>query len=210
MPQPDELFDRDRRADRAALGLDPAVPVLLLFGGSQGAQGLNRLAREMLPALARQVPALQVIVASGREASAFASLALPSHVSLRVESFLWPMSRYYGAADLVIARAGGMTVAELCAVGRAAILVPYPHHRDQHQRRNALCLANAGAAIVLDEGPRAASELVVHAAPLLRSPEKCEAMAARARSLGKPHCLDDALLVLEELVLSAPRSGVRS
>jgi UDP-N-acetylglucosamine--N-acetylmuramyl-(pentapeptide) pyrophosphoryl-undecaprenol N-acetylglucosamine transferase len=210
VPQPDELFDRDRRTDRVALGLSLSTPVLLMFGGSQGAHGLNQLARQLLPALARQLPALQVILVAGREAESLKGLALPANVSLRVESFLWPMAPYYGAADLVIARAGGMTVAELCAVGRAGILIPYPHHRDQHQRHNALCLANAGAAILMDEGPWAADELANHAGPLLRAPDKCEAMASRARALGKPRCLGDALDLIEQLVLRSPLRGTRT
>jgi UDP-N-acetylglucosamine--N-acetylmuramyl-(pentapeptide) pyrophosphoryl-undecaprenol N-acetylglucosamine transferase len=106
--------------------------------------------------------------------------------------FIDDMARRYAEADLVICRAGAMTVAELSAGGVASVLVPYPHAVDDHQTANARFLADQGAAVLLPQAELTPERL----AALLRSLERPRLleMARRARSLGKP----DAARVVAE------------
>ena len=112
------------------------------------------------------------------------------------------MGAAYAAADLAVARAGATTCAELTAVGLPAILVPYPFAADDHQRRNAEVLVQAGAAeMILDrelDGARLAAAL----RSLLADAGKRAAMASRARALGRP---DAAERVADECLRLAPR-----
>jgi UDP-N-acetylglucosamine--N-acetylmuramyl-(pentapeptide) pyrophosphoryl-undecaprenol N-acetylglucosamine transferase len=160
---------------------------LLVFGGSQGARQLNRATLEALrllgPAAARFTITHQTGTADLAEVRAgYAALGLDASVV----PFIDDMGAAYAAADLVLARAGAMTCAELMAIGLPAVLVPYPHAADDHQRRNAEVLAGAGAAeLVLDRdlsGERLAATLGRFAA----EPDRRTAMAARARALGRP------------------------
>jgi UDP-N-acetylglucosamine--N-acetylmuramyl-(pentapeptide) pyrophosphoryl-undecaprenol N-acetylglucosamine transferase len=106
--------------------------------------------------------------------------------------FIDDMARRYAEADLVICRAGAMTVAELSAGGVASVLVPYPHAVDDHQTANARFLADQGAAVLLPQSELAPQRL----AQLLRSLERprLAEMARKARALGKP----DAARVVAE------------
>ncbi len=124
---------------------------LLVLGGSQGAQALNAVIPQALrgweggrgPEVWHQCGAQWV--ASTRAAYEGCALAV------RVDGFIEDMATAYRWADLVICRAGAITIAELCATGRAAILVPYPHAVDDHQTANARFLAEREAAILLPQ-----------------------------------------------------------
>ncbi|MFA6444766.1 MAG: glycosyltransferase, partial [Sterolibacterium sp.] len=104
-------------------------------------------------------------------------------VSAECVPFIDNMSAAYAEADLVICRAGALTVAELAAAGVASILVPFPHAVDDHQTANARFLANAGAAILLPQ-----SELSAERLALLRNlgRQQLLQMAEKARALAKP------------------------
>src|SRR5439155_1671452 len=124
-----------------------ARPGLLVFGGSAGAHRLNVAVVEALAALGAAARGLEVTHQTGpadleEVRRAYRALALAA----RVEPFIADMGGAYAAADLVIARAGAMSCAEITAVGLPAILVPYPHAADDHQRLNAEVLVAAGAA----------------------------------------------------------------
>ena len=157
---------------------------LLIVGGSLGAQALN----EAVPkALALMAPAERpsVVHQSGEKNLEFLRNAYAKE-NLRAEllAFIDDMARAYAEADLVICRAGAMTVAELSAAGMASVLVPFPHAVDDHQTANARFLADTGAAILLPQRELSPETL----SALLRSlsREKLLEMAGKARALGKP------------------------
>ena len=140
---------------RTALGLAPGLPTLLVFGGSQGARGLNRLVPEALKMTWKGPGApgpFQVIHLPGsKEAAAVRAAYEGSPFRVLVLDYLHEMERAYAAADLVVSRSGASTLAELAATSRAAVLVPYPSAAAGHQEANASVAARAGAAVVLAE-----------------------------------------------------------
>ncbi|MCB1743906.1 MAG: undecaprenyldiphospho-muramoylpentapeptide beta-N-acetylglucosaminyltransferase [Gammaproteobacteria bacterium] len=162
-----------------------AVRVLVL-GGSQGADALNRVVPVALAALAGRWH-LQIRHQCGprhldvtREAYARADLAIEP------EAFIDDMASAYAWADLAICRAGAMTVAELAAAGVPSILIPYPYAVDNHQARNAAYLSDGGAAFVLPESELDASVLEQTLQPLMASAERRLQMSTKARALARP------------------------
>jgi len=106
------------------------------------------------------------------------------------------MDRLFAAADLVICRGGGTTVAELMAVGRAAIIIPYPHHKDRQQLHNARVLERVGAAVILAEANLDQSALTDLVEGLLGQPSRLRAMADQGRKLRR---LDAAAAILADV-----------
>src|SRR5437762_1310695 len=139
-----------REAAVVELGLLPTRPTLLVFGGSQGARAINYAVASALER--RLLDEVNVVWGTGTaHADALARYAVPGRVVVR--GFFDPIAPAYRAADLVVSRAGAMTVAELCAWGKPSILVPLPTAAADHQTRNASALAAVGAAIQLSEEP---------------------------------------------------------
>jgi UDP-N-acetylglucosamine--N-acetylmuramyl-(pentapeptide) pyrophosphoryl-undecaprenol N-acetylglucosamine transferase len=157
---------------------------LLVVGGSQGAQALN----EVLPkALALMPPAGRPVVVhqSGERNLDFLRNAYQrQNLQAELVPFIDDMARRYAEADLVLCRAGAMTVSELAAGGIASVLVPFPYAVDDHQTANARFLADKGAAILLPQrelSPEALSALLCSL-----SRERLLDLASKARALGKP------------------------
>jgi UDP-N-acetylglucosamine--N-acetylmuramyl-(pentapeptide) pyrophosphoryl-undecaprenol N-acetylglucosamine transferase len=113
------------------------------------------------------------------------------------------MDRLFAAADLVICRGGGTTVAELMAVGRAALVVPYPHHRDQQQLHNARVLERVGAAVVCEERDLDVAGLAARVGALLEEPSRLRAMGDEARKLRRLDAAE-AILVDVDREVSGP------
>ncbi len=175
-----------RRAAVRRFGLegDPrAVPVLLITGGSQGSLAINRTIGEWLDAGGGQ--GMTVLWATGRGSYAeFSRHNRPPVV--QVFDFLDPMADGYSVADLVVARAGMMTGAELCAWGLPSILIPLPTAAADHQTWNARALAQAGAARVLLQSELSAESFGQAVGDLFNDRNALHAMAAAARGRGKP------------------------
>lgn len=196
----------ERSAARAALGLDPARRLLLVTGASQGAQSINDALVDIWPRFLAEYPGWQLLHLSGAaHETALRSAYARSGASATVLGFTHDMRSAISAADAIVSRAGASTLAELTAVGRASILLPYPYHRDQHQRANARVLAEAGAAILLEDR-RSARE---NAAPLLAALRRLAddttrlAVEQAAARLGRPHAaLDVARWLLDADALS--------
>ncbi len=133
-------------------GLDPDKRVLLVTGASQGARSINEAVLAALPALgaAGVWERWQLLHLTGPEDQEHVAAAHRRHgINARVVGFTRHMAIALAAADLVVARAGASTLAELTATGRPSVLMPYPHHGDQHQVANARMLVKVGAARML-------------------------------------------------------------
>ncbi len=161
-------------------------PRLLVLGGSLGAEPLNQL----LPAALAKLPAElrpQVFHQAGRQhAEITAQRYRQAGVTAEVAPFITDMAAAYAFADLVICRAGALTVSELAAAGLPALLIPLPHAIDDHQTHNAAYLADAGAAVLLPQHKTDADQLAAQLTEVLMQPGKLKAMGATARRLAKP------------------------
>ena len=159
---------------------------LLVLGGSQGARALN----ETLPAaLALLQPEIRPSTQhqSGRDkVDTTVSAYRKAGVKAEVMPFIKDMAAAYAWADLVVCRAGALTIAEIAAAGVASILIPYPYAVDDHQTKNAGYLVDAGAALLLPESEMSAQNLARLLEPLAGSREKTLEMAVAARSLALP------------------------
>ncbi len=174
----------NRRDARRRLGLRSDTPVVFVTGGSQGAEVLNLVVPSALCNLRRPLQVLHVTGRGKSEAVSDAYTGGTDHgLEVRVYTMVMEMADLYGAADLVICRGGGGTVAELMAVGRPAIIVPYPHHRDRQQMHNARVLSGAGAAVVVEQAKLDAPRLEILVRELLSNPGELVAMGRRARGL---------------------------
>ena len=160
---------------------------ILVFGGSQGAQALNRAVPAALPELA-EIAARLVIVHQAGERDYEHVRAQYSAAGVRAEvlPFIMDMATRFAWADLLICRAGATTIAEITAGGKAAILIPFPYAVADHQRKNAEVLTRAGAAILIPECDLNGSSLAQAILELARDPLRLRQMAERARSLGHP------------------------
>jgi len=162
---------------------------LLVLGGSQGARALNNAVPQAVAALGLPVEILhqagEKMLDDARKAYADAG------VVATVEPFIADMAAAYAHADLVVCRAGALTLAELCAVGVGSVLVPFPQAVDDHQTRNAEFLVERGAALLLPQGDDLAARLQPLLAELATNPGKRLAMAKAARALAKPAAASD-------------------
>jgi UDP-N-acetylglucosamine--N-acetylmuramyl-(pentapeptide) pyrophosphoryl-undecaprenol N-acetylglucosamine transferase len=166
---------------------DAALSVLI-FGGSRGARSINRAAAGALGALGQIDPPPRIVHQTGPSdleevKDAYASYPTGSH---ETGAFFDDMARRFAAADLIVCRAGASTLAELCAAGRPSILVPYPFAADDHQRKNAEVLQEAGAAVVIADGDLDGDRLAATIAELAADPERRRTMGLAARALAHP------------------------
>lgn len=180
----------DRESAYATFDLDPDKRTLLVTGASQGARTVNQAVVALLDDLAGLQDQWQILHLSGQLDYDQVRRAYAGRLSAaRVLPFTDQMAQAIVVSDLVISRAGASTLAELTAVGRPSILLPYPYHRDKHQAGNAGVLAEAGAAVALDDkiDPAANAEQL---RPILRElmmyPERVARMAAAAAEIGRP------------------------
>ena len=190
------------------IGSPPDRPVLslLVFGGSRGARSINRAMVEALPALAHMVPVPAIVHQTGPdelEAVRAAYAGFPSLASAHVAAFLDDMPRRLADADLVVARAGATTLAELAAAGRPAILVPYPHAADDHQRLNAEAVAEVGAAVSILDRELSGARLAGAVAELAGDRARLRRMGEAARTLARP----DAAARIADVALSLLPGG---
>jgi UDP-N-acetylglucosamine--N-acetylmuramyl-(pentapeptide) pyrophosphoryl-undecaprenol N-acetylglucosamine transferase len=167
---------------------------LLVVGGSLGAQVLNEVVPQALALLSDEERPEVVHQSGEKHLAALKANYQHAGVNAHAVSFIEDMAGAYEWADLVICRAGALTIAELAAAGVASILVPFPHAVDDHQTANARFLTDAGAAILLPQ-----TELTAENLSLLRSLShgQLQQMAEKARALAKP----DATLVVANVCM---------
>lgn len=196
-----ELLASDR--DDAVPRRDTARPfTLLVFGGSQGAHRINTamVGAAMRMANRRE---MEIIHQTGaRDLDRVRAGYAEAGINARVAPFFREMGALYRRADLVICRAGATTVAELTAVGKAALFIPFPHAADDHQSANAQTLVEAGAGDMIAESELTEAWLAQRIEQYRREPETLARMARNARALGRPEAaeavVDDILAFLSE------------
>ncbi len=211
-PVPRSVLEADRGAARERFGIPADARCLLVFGGSLGARTVNEAALDAFvngregsdPSGDRSDPFWVLHIAGERdypEARRRVEAAGPErYVLLEYEPSLGDA---LAASDLVLARAGG-SVFEIAAAGRPAILVPYPFATARHQHTNAAWMANAGAAVVIEDAELTAARTSDEAAALLSDSERLRQMAEASRSLARPDAADR----IADEVLAAAGGGM--
>lgn len=171
---------------------------VLVVGGSQGARAINDAMVAALPHLAAAGRALTITHQTGeRDLSRVRDGYAAAGVSATVAPFFHDMNVRMREADVVVARAGASTLAELTVLGRPSVLVPLPTAADDHQRKNARSLADAGAAEVIEERELTGQGLAGRLLALAGDTPRLARMAAAARALGRP---DAAARVADRIV----------
>jgi UDP-N-acetylglucosamine--N-acetylmuramyl-(pentapeptide) pyrophosphoryl-undecaprenol N-acetylglucosamine transferase len=165
-----------RARARERFGLPADGPVLLVFGGSQGARTLNAAVSAALPALVER--GIAVLHAHGK--AGVAAAPAPGYVPL---PYIDDMHLAYAAADAVLGRAGAMTVAEVSAVGLPAVYVPLPHGNGE-QALNAAPVVAAGGGVLVADADLTGERLLAELVPLLTDPDRLARMGAAARASG--------------------------
>jgi UDP-N-acetylglucosamine--N-acetylmuramyl-(pentapeptide) pyrophosphoryl-undecaprenol N-acetylglucosamine transferase len=172
-------------------GLSPDRRTLLVMGGSQGAAAVNKAVVQALDALTDCAGWLQILHATGAPTyesvrDAYARSPIP-HAVL---PFIEDMAAAYAAADLVLSRAGGTSLAEITAAGLPSALVPLPIAAHDHQTANARVLAEAGAALIVPQQELTAERVADLARTLLQDETRLREMSRAARRLGTPDAAD--------------------
>jgi len=183
----------------------PDEPMLLVLGGSQGARFLNEIVVTAWPKLKKLLPGLRVTLLSGREDEARAAEAFAAAgVRGQVLPFTEAMEDLYAQADVVLARSGATTLAEVSAFALPSILIPYPHAADDHQTANARVFSSQGAAWTLFQKDLETDRLVQRIADTILQPERRRRMAAAAHALARTEAAAEVVDRLERL------AGLRS
>jgi len=195
--RPPVMDGGDRSAALAAFGLARERVTILVFGGSQGSRALNYAVAAALEH--GGLGDVNLLWGTGPvHVSGFERYAVPGRVV--VQGFFDPMARAYLAANLVVCRAGAMTTAELCAWGKASVLVPLPTAAADHQLHNARALAAAGAAVLLPETELSGRSLSAVVDQLVRDVPRRESIAACAAGRGRPNAAADIVSKILTLV----------
>ena len=173
---------------------------LLVTGGSQGAQVLNRVVPAALKLLSSSITTEVRHQAGAKRVDEALEAYADAGVDAEVQPFISDMAEAYSWADLVICRSGALTVAEIAAAGVASVLVPFAYAVDDHQTRNAEYLADAGAAIILSQSTINAEILATSLKPLLSDRTVLSTMANAARQQALPDAAEKVAEACQEWV----------
>ncbi len=186
----------DRSEAVQYFGLNPDRKTILVVGGSLGARTLNESVEMQREAIIAE-PKVQVLWQVGRSYfQEFSKLQAHTLDQVAMVPFIDRMDLAYVAADLVIARAGALTVSELCWMAKASVLVPSPYVAEDHQTKNAQSLVDNNAAILVPDD-RARSELIAVALELIHDNEKCKNLRNNIFQLAKP---DATERIVDEII----------
>ncbi len=180
-------------------GFDPNKKTILIIGGSLGARTLNESVVANLEALKES--GVQILWQCGKlyHKSLEEQLAGQNLGSIKMVQFIMRMDLAYAIADVVISRAGAISVSELCLVQKPTVLVPSPNVAEDHQTKNAMALVNKDAAMLVKD-VESKEELMSTALDLLKDESRCKQMAENIGKLGKPNATQEIVDELEKLV----------
>ncbi|WP_046246949.1 undecaprenyldiphospho-muramoylpentapeptide beta-N-acetylglucosaminyltransferase [Hymenobacter terrenus] len=195
-----EIADGNRAEARAHFSLNPARKTLLVVGGSLGARTLNLATAAALSRL--REAGVQLLWQTGKLYFSEAQKQAQAHQEdgLHALEFIQRMDLAYAAADVVVSRAGALSVSELCLTGKASILVPSPNVAEDHQTKNAQALMSKGAAVLITD-EHAPARLYDEALRLLADTERQQQLSIRVRELARPNA---TTAIVDELLKLIP------
>jgi UDP-N-acetylglucosamine--N-acetylmuramyl-(pentapeptide) pyrophosphoryl-undecaprenol N-acetylglucosamine transferase len=172
---------------------------LLVVGGSLGASAINTLLPQALALLPESMrPEIYHQTGEKHYADTIAAYQ-QAKVSAKIVPFIKEMHEAYAWADIVLCRSGALTIAELCAAGLGAVLVPFPHAIDDHQTANANFMAKQNAALLVQQSALTADKLADILQEFIQSPERCQVMAEAAYQLRMVDATDKVLSICKEV-----------
>lgn len=191
VPIRNNIITNETKTDDNPFGLDFRKKTLLIMGGSQGSQAINKVILQSIPKLQELVPDLQVIHLTGKHGyqevkDFYNGLGISSFVS----EFYNDIGAVYRMSDLVICRSGANTIAEITAVGIPAILVPYPYATDNHQYWNAFELSSVGGAVIIKQEELNPETVIKIVSDLLMNNERLNDMKKINKNLSKPYAAE--------------------
>jgi UDP-N-acetylglucosamine--N-acetylmuramyl-(pentapeptide) pyrophosphoryl-undecaprenol N-acetylglucosamine transferase len=209
-PVRESILHADRLRGRTSFGVAEHETLLLVFGGSRGARHLNTAIINLYSTLS-VVEGLRIVQIAGptevesvREALRAAAGDAPPFWS--VLDYVEGMGDLLAAADMVVCRAGATTLAEVSALGKASVLVPYPYATDDHQTHNAEPFAHARAAVVFSDADLDAPAFGDVLVGLLKDPSRRATMAHAASTLGRPGAAGAVLEALTDAARFSPNA----
>lgn len=192
----DLIESKSKRAQAAKFfGLDAEKSTVLVIGGSQGARSINLSIEKGLREL--EQAGVQLVWQTGVPFENQAKQAAAKNPSLSsyVSAFIYEMDLAYAMADIVISRAGALSVSEICLAGKASVLVPFPNASEDHQTENALSLVRQQAALLVKDN-EAQDLLIKTALETLNNPNLVESLAKASLSMGKPKAAQEIAATL--------------
>lgn len=198
-----DLFQHlpEQQIAKKALGFSPELPLVFSFGGSLGARSINNAWKENFKAL--KDTNIQLLWQTGK--SDFLSLKKFNGISekIQLKEFIYDMPTAYAAADLIVGRAGAMSISELSLVGKPSIFVPLPTAAENHQTKNAESLVNENAAIMI-ANENISSSIMPVIQDLLSDPNKQKKLSENFLKLAKPHSTQAIVnIIFKELEIEA-------
>lgn len=199
-----EVFSQNRADIRRKLGVRDGQILILSFGGSLGAQRINEVVAELAAWHIAKRDFRHIHATGSIEKEDFAVLAKAKGIQnsphFTIREFITDMPQMLAAADLVISRAGALTLAEIAAAGKASVLIPSPNVAENHQYYNALQLQKLGAAEVIEEKNLTAEKLIAVVDNLTKKPAQLMEMSTKAKGLAQPDSLARIYAELQKLV----------
>lgn len=200
-PIRNEMFNVSREVARKKLELPNDKPLVVVFGGSRGAENINSNVVELIKKYGQESK-FNLIFATGDAQHGKISGELEGYVpsNINVVPYIYDMGNVMAAADLVVCRAGAITISELTALGVPSIMIPSPYVTANHQEYNARALEKQGAAVVILEKNLNSTLLYEQIAGLLGNREQLKKMSSNARKMGITNASEKIYGMIEELV----------
>lgn len=212
-PVREEIMTSDRTESRRALGFVVDKPVILIVGGSRGAERLNQMSIALIEWIIKQRRPFQVLLSTGNaqyetvlDDLRSKSIDLLEYKNVKVLPYIYDMGQALAAADLIISRAGAIALAEITAIGLPAVLIPSPNVANNHQEYNARMLEREGAALVVLEKDLTADKFIDVIDNLMKDKEKLKKMADNSKMLGITDAAERIYDILSRLLATRQES----
>ncbi len=195
------IADGSREGGYRLFGLSPQKDTVFIFGGSSGATSINRAMLSALKELLDLKDSVQFLHQTGDRDYELVKDAYRSYgMSGTVAPFIYQMPEAYAVADIIISRAGATTLAEITALGKAAILIPYPYAAGRHQEYNAKKLHEMGAAIMIPDNEITGERLAAEIKRLLKDKTLRRELEKNSRAFGRPEAADSVVNIIESVL----------
>lgn len=203
-PRAQEVTEHDLTMVDTIYGLNTIEPIVLIFGGSRGAEKINRAVVEAYPKLRHRDYQVLFVTGEIHYDKIFEELNKLSPVqenkNFVVKPYIHDMIEVLSQTSAIVSRSGATTIAEITVLGIPSILIPSPNVTDDHQTQNAMSLVKYDAALLLEEKNLNGETLLTALDQLMEFPEKRAEMSDRARTLGEPYATDKLIQVMVDEV----------